>query len=236
MLLHGAQTRTASARGKQGADANPLQSAIWKQGGGRSHRFARGEVAIMRRNDELSPADPKLEQSRIDVDQGRASKAGQQSGVDRVVEVQQEVRLRKRCFGLSLGHVDMCGGLKGDDSTPLAHVENEFAAEPESVHPCSERCQRSGVPLFIVAAAEVFHPVHVATQLAQALGILHIDGEVSAAFGEVRNTVRRNDDGGHVGCLLRRRVHCERAETTIVDELNRLLHQHATDERIAQGP
>ena len=190
----------------------------------------------MPRNGELSPADPKLQQSRIDIDQGRASKAGQQSGVDRVMEVQQEVRLRKRCFGLGLSDAEICGRRKRGDVALLAHVENELSAQAESLHPCSEGGQRSGVPFLIVAAAEALHPIHVATQLAQPLGILQVDAEVSAALGEVRNVVGRDDDGGHVGRLLCRRVHCERTETAIVDELNRLLHEDATDERIAQGP
>jgi len=60
-----------------------------------------------------------------------------------------------------------------------------------------ERIKQGLVGGLITAAAETLQPVHIAAQLAQTQRVLHIDPEVAAAFREIYDVERRDDDCGH---------------------------------------
>ena len=146
---------------------------------------------------KLPAADPKLQQSRIDIDQRRAPEAGQQGRRDGIVEVQQQVRALKDRLRLGAAQAKVFPGQARSAIRPAVGVEDEFPAHSEPLHPRSKRRQRGFIRLVITAPAELFHPVNVAAQLAQAQRVLHVDPEVSPARGEVDHVERTNDHCGH---------------------------------------
>src|SRR5207247_5658901 len=79
-----------------------------------AHVLADLEVHVMSGDNQLAPRDPELEQTRIDIHEGGSSKTCEQSGANRVVEVQQQVRPLKDGFRLLAIRIDVarrqCGG------------------------------------------------------------------------------------------------------------------------------
>ena len=60
------------------------------------HRFTDREVDIVRRNRDLLPVDPNLEQTRVDVDERRPSKKLDDLARQAVHEIEEEVGLAGR--------------------------------------------------------------------------------------------------------------------------------------------
>src|SRR5439155_23899050 len=72
-------------------DVNPFETTVGKQRRRCSYGLPGREVHIVCRHRELTGAHPRLQQTRVDVHQGGPAEAGQQLGIDRVVEVQEQV-------------------------------------------------------------------------------------------------------------------------------------------------
>ena len=82
----------------------------------------------MARDRKLSAADPELEQSRVDIDQRRASETGQQFGRNGVMEVQQQVRAFKDGLRFRTGEAHVLFWQAVSDLRVIARVKNEFVA------------------------------------------------------------------------------------------------------------
>jgi hypothetical protein len=109
--------------------------AIGKPGRRCSDGLARGQVAVMREHIELSRANPVLEEPGVDVHERRALDAGEQSGVDRIVKIQQQVRPSQHRFGLGPAASDEAEGADATFLRPVERIEERPPLEPESPDP-----------------------------------------------------------------------------------------------------
>src|SRR5438093_405764 len=178
---------------------NPRQAAIREPGRRCPHGFAGGQIAVVWGHGELAGADPKLEQSRVDVHECRAPDAREQSSVDRVVKVQQQVRASKNRLGLGPRVSDEAKGtrlLRAVMALPLAlaRVKERLTFEAESLHLVQEDREQVGLLLSIADGPELLQPVDVAPKPPQRLRVLHVDPEVTAAIREVGDLVNRDHD------------------------------------------
>src|SRR5205085_11032656 len=138
----------------------------------------------------------------INIDQCRWPEVGQQSRIDAVVEVQEEVCLPKDCLCGGLCHADVLVRAAATVCLPLAPIEDELSAESVAFHPLDEHRLYKGIVVPITAAVEALQPVDFTPQLPQTLHILHIHPEMPAPLREVHDVDRRDDDGGHEGSPL----------------------------------
>ena len=149
-------------------------------------------------NIELSPTNPELQQPRIDVDQGGATKATEDVRVDGVVEVDQQIRSAEHRFGSVLARVDELGS-----SGPVrlgGRIQQRPVTETVACHPLEKaRDQR---PRTVQSSTrDAFQPVDIAPQLLQAMGVLHVHPEVTTDLRLGRHLIRRKNYNRHFGAL-----------------------------------
>ena len=171
-------------------DVIPIQTAIGDFAAGLADILANGEVEIVSRHSQLLPADPELQQPRIDIDQRGASKACQQPGGDGIVEIYQHVSPLEDRLGFGLGHVEVAPRRFDRGVVRVNEINYAFSAQAILLHPSAKRGQCGGVLFRVALGAKTFQPVHLATQLPQPLRVLHINPPVPAAFGKVHHIVR----------------------------------------------
>ena len=170
------------------ADVDPRQAAIGEARLRRPHRIAGRQVTVVRRHGELTGADPELQQPWIDVDERRAPGAGEEPGVHRVVEVQNEIRPAQHVFGFRPA---------ASNEVRTGAVQERPALEPEPFHPLHERREHRGTPLGIAGRAELLQPIDLTPQAAQAQGVLQVNPEMAAAVGETGDLVDRHHHRAH---------------------------------------
>src|SRR5438034_3643198 len=86
-------------------------------------------------DNQLAPRDPELEQTRIDIHEGGSSKTCEQSGANRVVEVQQQVRPLKDGFRLLAIRIDVARRQFGGRRLSIRSEDEELGAQTVSLHP-----------------------------------------------------------------------------------------------------
>jgi len=146
---------------------------------------------------QLPGAHPHLQQPRVDVHQCRAPGAAEQPGIDRIVEIQQQVRPSQHAFGLRPRATNELERTGISLPRPLAPVQQRPAAQPESLHSRQEGVKQLRFQLGIAQRPELFQPVDLTAQPAQRLRVLHVDPEVAAAVWEVGHLVDGDHDRAH---------------------------------------
>ena len=142
----------------------------------------------MWRDLELAARDPLLQQPGIDVEQRGAAEAAQHLARHRVVQVQQQVGVAYR----PLGAVGVrCHPLDGTADAEL--VEEQPVVHASRREPPGEDLDPARVFRSVAPVAQTLEPPHVTARLAQALDVLHVGPEVTAALEEARHVVRRDD-------------------------------------------
>jgi hypothetical protein len=116
----------------------------------------------VREHGELAGAYPKLQQPRVDIHQCAAPNAGEQSGIDRVVKVQQEIRPPQNRLGFGPRAADEMEGTRTSVSSAVERVKESFSFEPESLHPLEEGRDHVGLPFRIGGGSELLQPVDLA--------------------------------------------------------------------------
>src|SRR6266487_1901734 len=156
---------------------------------------------IVRRDGELSRTHPVLKQPRVDIHQRRAPCAREQSRVDRVVEVQQQVRPSHH--GLSLRPCAAYEAEGGGASflIRVERVEQRLPLEPEALHPLEEARKYICFARWIRRWLEVLEPIDLASEAAQRLDVLHVHPEVAAALREVGDPVDGDHHGDHLAAF-----------------------------------
>jgi hypothetical protein len=80
----------------------PVKAAVGEAGFGSPDRLTDGQVEIVRRDKQLAAAHPELQQPRADVDECGPPLACQDTRIDAVVEIQEEVGTAEHRVGRAL--------------------------------------------------------------------------------------------------------------------------------------
>ena len=99
---------------------------------------------------QLLPADPKLEQPRIDIHQCRSFEASKEARFGRIMEIQEQVGVAKNSFGLFLADSNIFQAVSIRTTTGSL-VKNHLFAQTISVHSSEEGAQKRGIILFVTA-------------------------------------------------------------------------------------
>src|SRR5207249_8599461 len=132
----------------------------------------------MSRDNQLAPRDPELEQARIDIHERGSSKTCEQSGANRVVEVQQQVRPLEDGLRLLAVRIDVDRRQLGGRRLGIRSEDEEFGAQTVSLHPLAELGQRRGLSIGPARGSKAFQPVDVAIELTEPEDVLEVDPEM----------------------------------------------------------
>ena len=181
-------------------DVHPGKAAVRKPRLRRSNRFAGREIQVVAGDPQLAGAHPELEEAGIDIHERGPLEAREQIGIDRMIEIQQQIGVaenRPRCRLRHPGVLQRAGA-------GLLKAEDDLLAQAVSLQAPDKAVQMSGITLAIARGMEPFEPVDIAADAEQRLRVLHVHPEMTTQVRGVHDVVRRNHDRGQVPSFTRK--------------------------------